>query len=60
MTVRKHFEEVAGTIIGGVTGWITQPVYDDWVKPMILTIVCSLLGLLVSHFGKKLLKKLKL
>lgn len=53
--MRKHIEEIAGTIIGGVTGFITQPLYDDWIKPIILTIICSLIGLFISHYGKKIL-----
>ena len=58
--MKKNFDEITGTLIGGITGWITQPLYDDWIQPIMLTIICSILGLLISHFGKKLLKKMGL
>lgn len=58
-TMKKNIDEITGTVIGGVTGWVTQPLYDDWIKPMLLTVICSIIGLLISHFGKKLLKKWK-
>jgi hypothetical protein len=56
--MRKHFDEIVGSTIGGTTGLVTSGFYD-WVQTIALTIVCSLIGLLVSHFGKRLLKKLK-
>lgn len=58
--MKKYVEECVGTVIGAVTGFISQPIYDDWIKPVLLTVICSVIGLLVSHFGKKILKKWKL
>lgn len=60
MTMKKNIEEISGTLIGAVTGFVTQPLYDDWIKPILMTVICSIVGLLVSHFGKKLLEKWKL
>jgi hypothetical protein len=76
--VKKYFQEVTGTAIGGLTGYVSSgadksklipdltevargnDLYGDWIYPMIMTLICSLLGLLVTHFGKKGLKKWKL
>lgn len=58
--VQKHSEETAGTASAGVGGFYAARVYEDWVRPILLAAVCALVGLLVTHFGKKLLKKLRL
>lgn len=58
--MKRHFQEYLGTAIGGVTGWISQGVYKDWIQPVILSAVCALIGLLVTHYGKKLIAKWRL
>jgi len=57
---RPNFQELLGTTIGGVTGYISSSFYTTWVQPVLLSAVCALVGLLVTHFGKKVLKKLGL
>jgi len=48
------------TAIGGVSGYISTGFFSTWIQPVIISAVCALVGLLVSHFGKKVLKKFKL
>lgn len=55
--MRKHFQELFGTVVGGVTGWVTSGIYKDWIQPIILSAVCAVVGLLVTHYGKKILNK---
>lgn len=58
--MKKNFQELFGTAIGFTTGWLSSPVYKDWIQPMILSGICALIGLLITHYGKKLLAKWKL
>ena len=53
--MRKHFQDIFGTCIGWITGWITSGLYENWIQPMILAAVCAFIGLLVTHFGKRVL-----
>jgi hypothetical protein len=66
--MQGHGDNVIGICIGAVVGVyksiaalivgsLTWPVVFDSV---ILSAACALAGLIVTHFGKKLLKKLKL
>lgn len=47
--MKKHGQDIFGTILGGATGWITSGMYHDWIQPMILAAVCALIGLLVTQ-----------
>lgn len=58
--MRKHFQELFGTAIGGITGFISGGIYQDWIQPVLLSAICALVGLIVTHYGKKLIKKLGL
>jgi len=58
--VQKHSEETAGTASAGAGGYYAAHVYDDWIRPILVSGACALVGLLITHFGKKLLKKWKL
>jgi hypothetical protein len=57
---KTNFQEVLGTAIGGVTGFITTGFYDTWVQPVLISGLCALFGLLITHYGKKILKYWKL
>lgn len=57
--MKKYYQDIFGTFIGGATGWITSGMYHDWIQPMLLAAVCAFIGLLVTHFGKKLFKWLE-
>lgn len=60
MNLKKHIEEIIGTLLGGSAGMISQSVYDDWIRPILVSAICAVIGLLITHFGKQILKKLKL
>jgi hypothetical protein len=55
--MRKHFQELFGTAIGGVTGWLSSGVYHDWIQPVLLSAICALVGLIITHYGKKVIKR---
>jgi hypothetical protein len=57
ISAKKYFEEYVGTVVGGVTGWLSQSVYKDWIQPILLSAACAFVGLLISHYGKKLLER---
>lgn len=52
--MKKHIQDIAGACIGGITGWISQGFYKEWIQPMILAAACAFIGLLVTHYGKKI------
>lgn len=54
-TVRTHSNELRGALIGGTSGFLSQPFFHDWVKPIAISIICAIAGLLIAHYGKKLL-----
>ena len=60
MSIQKYLEEYTGTIIGGITGYVATSFYSTWVQPVLISALCAFVGLLITHFGKKILKKFKL
>ena len=58
--MKKHFDDFMGACIGGVSGFIANGFYKDWVQPVIVSAICALIGLIVTHYGKKLLNKWKM
>lgn len=58
--IHKYSIEFLNAIGGGVIGFIGSQLYKDWVQPVLLTIICAVISLLIGHFGKKLLNKWKL
>lgn len=58
--MKKHIEDHIGTVIGFITGALSSPsIYDDWVKPVLLTVVCSVVGYLVSLVCKWIHRKIE-
>lgn len=53
--MKKHLQDIIGAITGGVTGFISSGFYETWIQPMILAAVCALIGLLITHYGRRLL-----
>lgn len=56
ISAKKYIYEYIGVTVGGVTGWISQGVYKDWIQPILLSALCAFVGLLVTHYGKKALE----
>lgn len=54
--IQKKPEDIWGFSIGGTAGFVAHSFYGDYVKPVIISTACAVIGLLVSHYGKKLLK----
>ena len=60
--MRKHFYEFTGLLIGGsvptVTKLIENEWWTDWARPVIVSAICSIVGLLIMHYGKRFLNSL--
>ena len=48
-------QDVFGAVTGGITGFISAGFYQTWIQPMILAGVCALIGLVITHYGRRLL-----
>jgi hypothetical protein len=63
-SIKEHHNEARGAFIGGASGFISQPFFKNWVQPIMVSIICAVAGLVITHYGKKILqwidKKLKL
>lgn len=58
--VYKKFDYILCSSGAGTGGYVGAKLFDDWFRPIIVATLCAVIGLLVNHFGKKLLKKWKL
>lgn len=60
MPLKKHAEEIAGTVLGFMGGIYSQKdvVYSEWIQPIMVAGLCALVSLLISYFGKMLLNKM--
>lgn len=58
--MKKHIEDHIGTCIGFITGALSSPsIFDDWVKPVLVTAICSLVGYMVTIFCKWVHRKIE-
>lgn len=57
--MKKHIEDHIGTVIGFITGALSSPsIFDDWVKPVLVTAICSLVGYMVTILCKWVHRKI--
>lgn len=60
--MKKNLHEITGVIIGGITPTVSKLIeqswWTDWARPVILSGICSIIGLLIMHYGKRLLNSL--
>jgi hypothetical protein len=54
-SVKEHQNEFRGAVIGGASGFLSHPFYKDWIQPIMISIICAVAGLLITHYGKKIL-----
>lgn len=55
--VQKNFLEIWNTFTGGAIGWAGSSLFKEWIQPVLLTIICAVISLLIGHFGKLHLEK---
>lgn len=55
--IQRHIEEIKYTLGGGGIGFIGSKLWMDWVQPVLITIICAVISLLIGHFGKKFLNR---
>lgn len=53
--MKKNLQDIFGTLIGWVTGFISSGFYETWIQPMVISAVCALIGLIVTHYGRRIL-----
>jgi hypothetical protein len=56
-SLKQKSDYVMGTVsAGGVGAFMGHENFNDWLRPVILSIVCAIAGLTATHYGKKVLK----
>lgn len=53
--MKKNVQDIIGSAISGIAGFISSNFYETWVQPMILAAVCALIGLVITHYGRRCL-----
>lgn len=51
-------QDIIGALGSGVTGYISTVFYETWVQPIIISAVCAVIGLLITHYGRRFLNSL--
>ena len=51
--IEKKPHDIVGVAVGGTTGFISSAFFHDWMKPVLLSAACAFVGLVISHYGKK-------
>jgi hypothetical protein len=51
--IQRYIDEIKYALGGGGLGFIGTRLWEDWVYPILITIVCALFSLIIGHFGKR-------
>lgn len=54
--IQKYAIEIYNAIGGGVVGFISSKVFETWIQPVLITAICAIISLLISHFGRRRLE----
>lgn len=55
--IQKYTLEFYNAIGGGVLGYIGSKIFETWIQPILITAICAIISLLISHYGKRILER---
>ena len=58
--ISKYTVEIYNTIGAGLVGFIGTKVFETWIQPVIITAICAVISLLISHYGRRRLERRKI